>query len=66
MLKFVGMAAKGGAQMVVGSHTWSPYADLGYAYFREMKLLQEAGMQPMDIVQATTIDNARFLRRGHD
>ncbi|MEX1239901.1 MAG: amidohydrolase family protein [Cyclobacteriaceae bacterium] len=62
MVKFVGMAHQGGARMVVGSHTWVPYADMGYAYFREMELFQEAGMSPMEIIQAATIENARFLR----
>jgi imidazolonepropionase-like amidohydrolase len=62
MVKFVGMADKGGVQIVVGSHTWAPYAELGFAYFREMELLQDAGMRTMDIIQSATIANARFFR----
>lgn len=62
MLAFVGLAKKGGARIVVGSHTWAPYAERGYAYFREMKLLQEAGMTQMEIIQAATVENARFFR----
>jgi imidazolonepropionase-like amidohydrolase len=62
MVKFVGMADKGGVQIVVGSHTWVPYAELGFAYFREMELLQDAGMRTMDIIQSATIANARFFR----
>lgn len=62
MLKFVGLANKGGVRMVVGSHTWAPYADRGFAYFREMELFQEAGMTPMEIIQAATLENARFFR----
>lgn len=62
MVKFVGLAKKGGARIVVGSHTWAPYAELGYAYFREMELLQQAGMTPMEIIQAATVENARFFR----
>jgi imidazolonepropionase-like amidohydrolase len=62
MLKFVGMAHEGGARIVVGSHTWVPYADLGFAYFREMELLQDAGMQPMEIIQAATLHNAEFFK----
>ena len=62
MLKFTGLAHKGGARVVVGSHTWVPYAELGYAYFREMELLQNAGMTPMEIIQAATKHNAEFLR----
>lgn len=62
MLRFTGLASKGGVRIVVGSHTWVPYAANGYAYFREMELLQDAGMTPMQIIQAATIENARFLR----
>ena len=62
MLNFVRLAHKGGVRIVVGSHTWVPYAETGYAYFREMELLQDAGMHPMEIIQAATIYNAEFLR----
>ncbi|MEX2233214.1 MAG: amidohydrolase family protein [Cyclobacteriaceae bacterium] len=62
MVKFVGMANKGGAQIVVGSHTWVPYAERGYAYFREMELLQDAGLSTMEIILSATYENARFLR----
>ena len=62
MVRFVGMAHRGGARIVVGSHTWVPYAERGYAYFREMELFQQAGMSPAQIIRAATIENARFLR----
>ena len=62
MLKFVGLANKGGARIVVGSHSRGPYAELGFAYFREMELFQEAGMTPMEIIQAATYENAQFFR----
>lgn len=62
MVKFVGLAKNGGVRIVVGSHTWVPYAEAGFAYFREMELLQDAGLNTMEIIQAATIENARFLR----
>lgn len=62
MLKFVGMARKGGVRIVVGSHSWVPYAEPGFAYFREMELLHDAGLSNMEILQAATIENARFFR----
>lgn len=62
MLEFVGRAHDAGAKIVVGSHTWVPYADLGFAYFREMELLQQAGMDPMSIIEGATLVNAQFLR----
>ena len=61
MLQFVGLANEGGVRIVVGSHTWVPYAERGFAYFREMELFQEAGMTPMEIIQAATLENARFF-----
>lgn len=62
MLKFVGMANKGGVQFVVGSHSYVPYAEFGFAFFREMELLNEAGLTNMEVIQAATIANARFFR----
>jgi len=62
MVKFVGLAKKGGAKIVVGSHTWVPYAKLGFAYFREMELLKEAGLSNMEIIVSATMENARFFR----
>ncbi len=62
MLKFVGIAKKGGVRMVVGSHSWVPYAEPGFAYFREMELLHDAGLTNMEILQAATMENARFFR----
>ena len=48
--------------MVVGSHTWVPYAETGNAYYREMELLKEAGLSHMEIITAATMENARFFR----
>jgi len=62
MMKFVGKANKGGVRFVVGSHSFVPYADLGFAYHREMELLQEAGLTNMEVIVAATLENARFFR----
>ena len=62
MLKFTGQAGKGGVRIVVGSHSWVPYAETGFAYFREMELLQQAGLSMMEIIVAATMENARFFR----
>ncbi|MBA4056160.1 MAG: amidohydrolase [Marivirga sp.] len=62
MVNFVGQIKKGGGRIVVGSHTWVPYAEPGLAYFREMELLHDAGLSNMEIIQAATLENARFLR----
>ncbi|MEQ6122500.1 amidohydrolase family protein [Reichenbachiella sp. MALMAid0571] len=62
MVKFVGVAKKRGVKIVVGSHTWVPYAEDGYAYYRELELLKEAGLSNMEIIVSATMENARFFR----
>ncbi len=61
MLKFVGLCHHAGATVVTGSHTWAGHAKLGWAYQREMELLFESGLTPMEVIQASTLNNARFL-----
>jgi len=61
MLKFTGKVKKGGGRVVVGSHTWVPYAETGNAYYREMELLKDAGLSNMDVIIAATLENARFF-----
>jgi imidazolonepropionase-like amidohydrolase len=61
MLKFTGMCHKAGAVVVVGSHTWAARGKRGWAFQREMELLVESGMTPMEVISAATLDNARFL-----
>ncbi len=62
MLKFVGMAKRAGARVVVGSHSSVPHAERGWAYQRELELLVESGMTPMEAIVAATTENARFFR----
>lgn len=62
MVKFVGMAKRAGAHIVTGSHSSVPHAERGWAYQREMELLVESGLTPMQAIQAATMENARFFR----
>src|SRR5262245_9225257 len=62
MLKFIGMAKRAGARVVVGSHSSVPHAERGWAYHREMELFVECGMTPMEAIVAATTENARFFR----
>jgi imidazolonepropionase-like amidohydrolase len=62
MLEFVGQAKRAGATIVVGSHSSVPHAAKGWAYHREMELLVESGLSPMEAIVAATLDNARFFR----
>lgn len=61
MLGFVGRARQAGARIVVGSHSSVPHAQRGWAYQRELELLVESGLTPMQALLAATIENARFF-----
>ncbi len=62
MLKFVGLAKKAGARIVAGSHSSVPHAERGWAYQRELELLVESGLTPMQAIVAATTEQARFFR----
>lgn len=61
MLRFVGMCHTAGAVVVAGSHTYVPGTDLGLAFQRELELLVEAGLTPLEAIQSGTLHNARFF-----
>lgn len=62
MVKFVGMAHKAGVPVVTGSHASVRYAERGWAYVRELELLIESGLTPMESIVAGTLQNARFFQ----
>lgn len=62
MKAFVGLASKAGAKIVVGSHSDVPHAKRGWAYQRELELLVESGLTPMQALVAGTMENARYFR----
>jgi imidazolonepropionase-like amidohydrolase len=61
MLQFVGICHRAGAKVVVGSHTSVPHAERGWAYQRELELLVEAGLTPLETIRAATLHNAEFF-----
>ncbi|WP_253154563.1 amidohydrolase family protein [Stieleria tagensis] len=61
MMSFLGRCYQADAKVVVGSHTSAPFAARGKAYLREVELLVEAGMKPMDVLTAATKTGAEFL-----
>ena len=61
METFVGLANKAGAKIVVGSHSDVPHAKRGWAYQRELELLVESGLTPMQALVAGTLENARYF-----
>ena len=61
MEAFVGLAFRAGAHVVVGSHSDVPHAKRGWAYQRELELLVESGLTPMQALVAGTMENAQFF-----
>ena len=61
MEEFVRHANKAGAKIVVGSHSDVPHAKRGWAYQREMELLVESGLTPMQAIVGGTMENARYF-----
>src|SRR6266540_6174220 len=62
MEAFVRLVHGAGAKVVVGSHSDVPHAKRGWAYQRELELLVESGLTPMQAIVAGTLENARYFR----
>ena len=62
MEQFVRLAHDAGAKIVVGSHSDVPHAKRGWAFQREMELLVDCGLTPMEAIVAGTLENARYFR----
>lgn len=62
MEEFTVRAWRAGVRVVVGSHSDVPHAERGWAYQRELELLVEAGLTPMEAIVSGTSRNARFFR----
>ncbi len=66
MKKMVGLIHRAGGRIVVGSHSSVPHAPRGYAYHRELEMLVESGLTPMEALVAATRTGAEFLWREND
>ena len=62
MVRFTGMISEAGGQVVVGSHTFVPYAPLGLGYAHEMELMVQAGISPAKVIEGATWLNAKFFQ----
>jgi imidazolonepropionase-like amidohydrolase len=61
LVRFVGLCHKAGAKVVVGSHTAVPFAPTGRAYQRELELLVDSGLTPLETITAGTLHGAQFF-----
>jgi imidazolonepropionase-like amidohydrolase len=55
-----------GGRIVVGGHSEVPFAGRGEAPWRELELLVESGLTPLEAISAATGTAAAFLYRGND
>ncbi|MFZ5608324.1 MAG: amidohydrolase family protein [Pseudomonadota bacterium] len=55
-----------GGRVTVGSDAGFIYKLFGFAYVRELELLQEAGFHPLEVLQAATMNGAYLLGLGDE
>ena len=55
-----------GARLVMGGHSTVPFADRGEAPWRELELLVESGLTPLEAITAATGTAAAFLYRSDE
>lgn len=63
-LAFVRAFHAAGARMMIGSDAPATMVPQGLATHAEMALWQEAGISPLDVLRAATLEPARYLRQS--
>ncbi|MFK7730922.1 MAG: amidohydrolase family protein [Pseudomonadales bacterium] len=58
---FVNDFKNAGGRVTAGSDAGFIYKVYGFAYIRELELLQEAGFHPLEVLQSATINGAQLL-----
>ena len=65
-LEIVGTMKRAGVEILAGTDTLNPYCLPGFSLHDELDLLVQAGLTPMQALQAATLNPARFLGRERD
>jgi imidazolonepropionase-like amidohydrolase len=60
-LKLVGRMHRAGVGIIAGTDALNPYSFPGFSLHDELALLVEAGLSPMEALQASTKEAARFM-----
>ncbi len=61
-MTFINDYKNAGGRVVTGSDAGFIYKVYGFAYIRELELLQEAGFHPLEVIQAATRNGAELLK----
>lgn len=65
-LELVGMMRRAGVELLAGTDVLNPYCFPGFSLHDELELLVEAGLTPLEALQAATLNPARFLGKEQD
>ena len=65
-LELVGAMQKSGVGILAGTDTSNPFCFPGFSLHDELGLLVQAGLSPLQALQAATLNPARFLGREED
>ena len=60
-MTFVNEYKNGGGRVAAGSDAGFIFKLFGFAYIRELELLQEAGFHPLEVIQAATLNGAELI-----
>ena len=61
-MRFINEYKNRGGRVAAGSDAGFIYKVYGFAYIRELELLQEAGFHPLEVIRAATLKGAELLR----
>jgi len=65
-MQFVNEYKNKGGRVVTGSDAGFIFKLYGFAYIRELELLQEAGFHPLEVIQSATLNGAELLGMDKD
>jgi hypothetical protein len=65
-LELVGAMEHAGVEILAGTDTLNPYCLPGFSLHDELGLLVQAGLTPLQALQAATLNPARFMGREND
>ncbi len=64
--ELIGPMRRAGVELLAGTDVLNPYCFPGFSLHDELTLLVEAGLSPMEALQAATLNPARYLNQDKD